>query len=173
MKTKDSWIYKVFFMSFFLAAIFSAASNYVATEFNDVALVIIIIFVIIVGIVFDVVGVSVLTANESTYHAKAAQKVKGAKESVNLLRNASKASSFCNDVIGDICGIVSGGLGAVLALSLSNVLDVSPLWVTIAVTALISALTVGCKAMGKKVALDKCDSIVFMVGRLKNFFKIK
>lgn len=27
---------------------------------------------------------------------------------LNLKKNADKVSSFCNDVIGDICGIISG-----------------------------------------------------------------
>ena len=174
MKKKDTWIYKVFFMSFFLAALFSAGSNYVAETFNMAALIIIILIVMFVGIIFDVIGVSVLTANEATYHAKASQKVNGARESVNLLRNASQVSSFCNDIIGDICGIVSGGLGAVLAMNLTSMLSINPILITIGMASLISAITVGCKAIGKNIALKKCDNIVFAVGKLTSlFFKQK
>ena len=173
MKNKDTWIYKVFFMAFFLAVLFSSASNYIANEFNSIVLIVIIVIVILIGIIFDIVGVSVLSATEATYHAKAAQKVKGAKESVDLLKNAPKVSNFCNDVIGDICGIVSGGLGAVLALELSLNFSINPLWFTIGITSLISATTVGGKAIGKNIASAKCGSIVFAVGKILSIFKKK
>ena len=37
-----------------------------------------------------------------------------------MLRNASRVSSVCNDVVGDICGIVSGATGAVIVARLQQ-----------------------------------------------------
>ena len=47
------------------------------------------------------------------YHAMSSKKIKGAKKAVSFKKNADKVSSFCNDVIGDICGIISGSAGEI------------------------------------------------------------
>ena len=60
------------------------------------------------GILFDIIGVAVTAADPRPFHSMAAHKEKGAKEALKLLRNADRVSSVCNDVVGDICGIVSG-----------------------------------------------------------------
>lgn len=119
------------------------------------------------------IGVSVLTSNEASLHAKASKKIKGAKEAITLLKNATQVSSICQDVIGDICGIVSGSLGAILTLALANKFAFSSTITTILITAVISSLTVGCKAIGKNIAAKKCDTIVFIVGRIKHILKLK
>ncbi len=45
----------------------------------------------------------------------AAKKVPGAAECIMLLRHADRVASICNDVIGDICGVVSGAAAATIA----------------------------------------------------------
>ena len=77
-----------------------------------VALVVLAVFIGL-GIVFDIVGVAVTAADPRPFHSMAAHREKGAKEALFLLRNASRVSSVCNDVVGDICGIVSGTTAAV------------------------------------------------------------
>lgn len=105
------------------------------------------------------VGVAVLSANEATFHAKAANKIYGAKKSVELIKNANRTSSICNDVIGDICGIISGALVAGLVVTLWN----TPFF-AILLTAVISSITVGFKAIGKKLAIKNADNIIEKVG---------
>ena len=51
----------------------------------------------------------------STDNAMASRKVPEAMEALHLIRNANRVSSFCNDVIGDICGVISGSASAVIA----------------------------------------------------------
>lgn len=171
MKSNVNWIYKVFLLSFILSIVFSGISTIMADKFNTIILVVITILVIAIGIIFDMIGVAVLTSNEANLHAKASKKLKGAKEAISLLKNATKVSSVCNDVIGDICGIVSGSLGAVLTLEIANYFNFSATITTIMVTAVISALTVGCKAIFKEVATKNSDSIVFAVGKILSIFK--
>lgn len=166
------WPLKVFILSFLLAAIFSGLSNFCA-DLNVLILLIILITVILIGIIFDMIGVATLTSKEANFHAMSSKKIKGAKESINLLRNSTVVSSVCNDVIGDICGIVSGSLGAGLTSYIVLKLDGNILIITILVTSLISALTVGGKALGKQLAMKKSDNIVFFVGKIKNFLHIK
>ena len=65
--------------------------------------VIILIAVVLIGIIFDVIGVAVTIAPEEDFHAKATKKADGAKTSLNLIKNATKVANICADVIGDIC----------------------------------------------------------------------
>ena len=46
--------------------------------------ILILFLVIIVGIVFDIVGVAVTVAGEEEFHAKASKKIPGAKTAVKL-----------------------------------------------------------------------------------------
>ena len=58
------------------------------------------------------IGIAVTVATPKTFNSMATKNVRGARACINLIRKASKVSSFCNDVIGDICGILSGSAGA-------------------------------------------------------------
>ena len=136
-------------------------------------MIIITVLVIIIGIIFDMIGTASLTSNEATFHAKSSRKIKGAKESLSLIKNSVKVASICNDVIGDICGIISGGMGAMVAISLANFFNTSILLTSMITSAFISSLTVGGKAIFKRVAIKKCDDIVFIVGKIKSVLKLK
>lgn len=170
---KDNWIYKVFFITFMLAALFSGLSNIISEKFNSLILILIILLVTIIGIVFDMVGTAVLTVEEKNFHAKSSRKISGAKESIKIIKNNVRIANICNDIIGDICGIVSGGLGAVLAINLSNQFNLNITIITILISSIISSLTVGGKAVFKGVAAKNCDNIIMFVGKILNVFKKK
>ena len=155
------WPFKVFLLSFIVSAIFSGLSSFCG-DMNVIILLIILIIVIFIGIIFDMIGVATLTSKESSFHAMSSKKINGAKESISLLRNSNIVSSICNDVVGDICGIVSGSLGASLTTYLVITFHTNILWITILITSLISALTVGGKALGKQLAMKKSDKIVLV-----------
>ena len=169
---KDNWIYKVFLMTFFLSIVFSFASNAITANANLLVMIIINFLVIVIGIIFDMIGTATLTSNEAAFHAKSSRKLKGAKESISLIKNSVKVASVCNDVIGDICGIISGGMGAMVSISLANFFGINPTISSIMVSATISSLTVGGKAYFKGIATRKCDNIVFIVGKLKSIIKL-
>lgn len=166
------WPFKVFCLSFFLAAIFSALTSF-CSDMNVVILLFIMTLVIFIGILFDMIGVAALTSKESSFHAMSSKKIAGAKEAISLLRNGNVVSSVCNDVIGDICGIVSGSLGAVLTAYLTLKLNANGIWITVLVTSFISALTVGGKAIGKQIAMKKSDGLVFFAGKIKHILHLK
>ena len=173
MKSKDNFIITIFIMTFVLSVVFSSISNVIAASFNEIVLFIIMILVIAVGILFDAIGTAGITAKEATFHSMSSAKVKGAKETLTLIKSGSKISSICNDVVGDVCGIVSGGLGAVLAISLSTTLNINNTLIAVILSAFISSLTVGGKAIMKKIAMKKADSIIFTVGKIKHLLRIK
>jgi len=169
---KDNWILKAFLLTFFIALFFNAFSNIITHKFdNIIILVLLTILFILIGILFDIIGTSVLTAEESTFHAKSSKKIRGAKEGVYLIKNGSTIASICNDVIGDICGIVSGSLSAMIGLLISNKLNLSPVISILIVSSIVSSLTVGGKAIGKKKAVKNSDQIIFLVAKIINKFK--
>ncbi len=170
-KRFDSWIIKAFLLTFFITLIVSGVSNTISNYCNFYVLLIITIVIILVGIIFDIIGTSVLTANESSFHAMASNKVKGSKEGIKLIKNSSNIASFCNDVIGDICGIVSGSMGAMISIYLANSLNINITITALIVSSIISSLTVGFKALGKRYATKNSDKIVSIVGKILNTFK--
>ena len=169
---KDNWIYKVFLMTFFLTLIISLITNSITNNSNVFIMIIITILVISIGIIFDMIGTATLTCSEVPFHAKSSRKIKGAKESLSLIKNSVKVSSICNDVIGDICGIISGGMGAMVAISLSKVLNGNIILASLIVSSLISSITVGGKAICKNIAINNCEKIVFIVGKINSVLKL-
>ena len=131
-----------------------------------------ILFVIVlIGILFDVIGVAVTSADEKPFHSMAARKVAGSLEAIRLLRNAERVSSICNDVIGDICGVISGSASATIAVQILNNAEFAwPRMITLAMSALVAGLTVGGKAIGKTFAIRSSTEIVSFVGRILHFF---
>ena len=122
------------------------------------------------GILFDIIGVAVTAADPRPFHSMAAHKEKGAKEALKLLRNADRVSSVCNDVVGDICGIVSGATGAVIVARLQKGLDLENVLISVGVTALISGATIGGKALGKPFAMNQSKRVVHLAGRFLHLF---
>ena len=138
-----------------------------------VAFVVLLAFILL-GIVFDIIGVSVTAADEKPFHSMAARKTPGAREALNLIRKADKVSSFCNDVVGDICGIISGSTGAVIVVQMQAAFGFLPVVVlSLAVTALTSGLTIGGKALGKSFAIAKSTAVLQLVGRFLHLFSRK
>ncbi len=168
---KDNWIVKAFLMTFFIALIFSTISNLIVNKSNWLSLILLSIVFIIIGIIFDIIGTAILSCNEASFHAKNSRKIKGSKESIYLIKNSEKITSICNDVIGDICGIVSGSIGAILSIKISSITGFSLVVVTLIISSLISSLTVGGKAIGKRYAINNADDIIYNVGKLLNMFK--
>ena len=169
----DKWIIKVFLFTFFITLIVSGISNYVSNHSNLIILIIITIIIITIGIIFDMIGTSILSANEANFHSMASYKVKGSKESIKLIKNRSNIANFCNDVVGDICGIISGSMGAMIAITVANILKIDITIVALIVASIISSTTVVGKAIGKKYATRKSDIIILLVGKLLMTFKFK
>ena len=173
IKIDKKWILLITILAFVISLLFSAFAETIIPNVNVVVSVIILIIVILLGIMFDMVGVSVTVADLSVFNSMAAQKIKGANIGVKFIKNANKVSSFCNDVVGDVCGIISGSIGVSIAVILSNQLDLSLLFVTLILTALIAAMTIGGKAIGKTIAINNCNKILFLFCKVVVLFTRK
>ena len=162
-----NWVITIFFATIAISAAISLASDFVMGRSSMIVAFLILLMIVFIGIIFDIVGMAVATADEKPFHSMAARKVPGAQESIKLLRNAERVSSICNDVVGDICGVVSGSASATIAAQILANFDCSwPQIISLAMSALAAGLTVGGKAVGKSIAVSSCVQIVHGVGRL-------
>ncbi len=160
------WVVTIFLITIIVSGTISFLSDEVMAASGLVTAFIILLAIVMVGILFDIIGVSVTSADETPFHAMAARKVPGARESIKLLRQAEKVSSICNDVVGDICGVVSGSASATIAAQLLNSFEFSwPQIVGLLMSALVAGLTVGGKAIGKTFAVNSSTKIVHAVGK--------
>ena len=166
------WFIQVFTMTFILSIIFSYISTNGVSNLGLIPAILILILVIGIGIIFDIIGVAVTVANEEEFHAKATKKVKGSKDSIKLIRNASKVANICADVIGDICGVLSGAISALIAVKITEQFGLNNN-LQFLLSALVSALTVGGKAIGKDIANKNSTKLVHAVGRVLNKFNKK
>lgn len=107
-KVNIKWIITIFLSTMVISAVFSTISNMLLGQAGLVPAFFILLVIVLIGILFDIIGVAVTAADVKPFHSMAAHRVPGAQEALKLLRNAEKVSSFCNDVVGDICGIISG-----------------------------------------------------------------
>lgn len=156
-KTSVKWIISIFVWTFVLSVTLSIGSSAVVEKLNIGFAFVILVLIVAIGIVFDMIGIAVATADETPFHALASKKYRSATCSIRLIRNAEKVSSFCNDVIGDIAGIVSG---STLAVIVAHLFTGGGSAISVVMTAILSAVTVGGKAIGKTVAMKNSNKIV-------------
>lgn len=174
MKTIKYWTIKIFFITLLISAGVSVTVEYFISSLSLVAAVAVLVVIIVVGIVFDIVGVAFASANQEPFMAMSSKKNVQAHYALKLLKNADIVSNFCNDVIGDICGIVSGAAGAAITLkALVYGAALPELAVSILVSSLIAAFTVAGKAWGKNLAFKNSKQIVLAIGSIVHFFDFK
>ncbi len=165
------WALTAFLWTFGLAILLGLASQILLTRIDSLAVsFLILVLVVFLGIVFDLVGTAAAAAKPAPLNAKAARKVPGAREAVNLVQHAGKVANFCNDVVGDISGIISGTLAALIVLKISfccpRLTQGTGIYLNIGLTAVVAAFTVGGKALSKTVAINKSTEVILIAGRV-------
>lgn len=164
------WVVTITLTAFLMSIFFSGVTNITVPNINVVLGVIIVLLIIIVGVLFDVIGVSVTSCSIAPFNSMATKRVKGSRLAIKLIKNAEKTSAFCNDVVGDVCGVISGSVGTMLGILLGSKLGISTGISTLVLTALIAALTIGGKACGKSYAINKSDIIVYKFAKFLTIF---
>ncbi len=165
------WILFILGISFVISIIMSLISQTVIPSLNIIFGIIVTLVFVFIGIIFDIIGVSVTAADESVFHSMSSRKVFGASQAVIFKKNAEKVSSFCCDVVGDICGIISGASGTTITILISEKFDFSLLIVGLIVAATIASITIGGKAIGKSFAINKSDIILYEFAKfISNFY---
>lgn len=166
------WVVTIFLITILISAVISFASDEIMDRSSIGVAFLILLAIVMLGIVFDIIGMAVASADEKPFHSMAARKVPGSLEAIRLLRNAERVSSICNDVVGDICGVVSGSASATIAVQVLQNFDST--WeeiIPLVMSAVVAGLTVGGKAIGKTFAINSCTQIVHGVGKLIYFLR--
>jgi hypothetical protein len=161
------WVVMVFLLSFILSASMMVASSKIMEGVNVYIALLVLLIIIVINILFDTVGTAVTAAEEAPFHAMASRKLYGARQALRLIRNADKVSNFCNDVIGDICGVISGSASALIVIKLARSEDAGI--IEFILTGLVASLTVGGKSIGKTVAIKHSNYIVYKVSVILKF----
>ena len=158
MKTNLRWAYKTLILSVFLSIGFSLISQGLFPNLPIIFSLLIIFFFIFLSVIFDMIGIAV--ASIKIENLEKYQNQKGYETAKKLSRNKDKVSSFCGDVVGDICGILSGAGGVSIVVNL-NITNQTAFFLTTCLTSsIIAGLTIFGKAVMKGYAVEKCEKVV-------------
>lgn len=164
---------KIILISVVASVVFTIASTEILGRAGYIVSFAMLAVFIILGIIFDMIGLAVAAASEAPFHSMAAHRESGAAESLRLIKNADKVTSFCNDVVGDVTGIISGTTAALIAARLMGGLNSESLLFPLIISGAVAGLTVGGKAVGKVITFNNSTEIVLKVGKTINFFRFK
>lgn len=161
------WVMLITLWTFGLSIFMSFFSDLILRNTNIFASFILLLTIILLGIVFDVIGIAVTAVDERPFHSMASAKVYGSIQSIKMIKNASKVSNICNDVIGDICGIISGASATFIVVRTVQIYPHINLGLfTVLMSSLAASLTVGGKAIGKDFAINYSKVIITICGRI-------
>ena len=152
-------------LTFILSLILTYVANVILGVLVVYFALVVLLMVILLGVCADMVGFAAAAADATPLNAKAANKVIGARQAVRLIKNADQVAVFCSDVMGDISSTLAGAMGAVIVFRLITERHLVSNWYTIVMTALVAAVTVCGKALGKGIAIQEASEIMFRLGR--------
>lgn len=170
-KKLSYWTLKITIITFFLSAFFSFFSEITTTHTGIVIAGILLIILVLINIIFDGIAVSVTSCDLAPLLSLASRKVPASKIAVRLVKNAEKVSNICADVIGDVCGIISGACAvAIVSKFIAMTNNTKDSLITIILSSIVAAITVGGKAYLKEVAIKNSKDMVMFTARLLNIF---
>ncbi len=173
-KYRLKWVINISIITFLLAILISFTSEALLRNLNIYIAFIVLLIIILLGVVFDLIGIAVATARIEPFNAMASKKIHGAKQAIKLIKNAGPVSNFCNDVIGDIAGIISGAAGAIILVQINKYYgNLNTAILSIVLSGIVAAITVGGKALGKEIAIRNSKKIVFFVAKILYWIKLK
>ncbi|MHB8063066.1 MAG: Mg2+ and Co2+ transporter CorB [Ruminiclostridium sp.] len=164
------WTLLITVVTFFISVFMSFFSNETIGNASTLVSFLIVFCIIFISILFDLIGTSATAADEAPFHSMASRKLYGAKQAIRLIRNADKVSNFCNDVVGDICSVISGTAAALIVYRfIGEGTNAQSSIFGLSVTAMVASITVGGKSLGKAVALQNSNYIIYKVAVIISF----
>ena len=156
----------MFLVSVSMSLLFGFISHSLLTRTGSLIAILIIVIFIFLAVVFDMISVAVVSADQNCFKNMNYHNIKGSKLALSMCQNCEKVCSFCGDVVGDICSTLSGAGGACIVITLTNNNNHNGLLtlVSISVSALIAGLTIFFKALMKEYALKNANKIILKLG---------
>lgn len=168
-KKRRQYVIKITIITLCLSLVFSFITEITATKSTVIISMLLLMFLILVSIVFDGIGVAATSCDIVPLLSMSARKVPGAKIAVLLVKNAEKVANICADVIGDICGIVSGACSVAIIIKFASGNPNSYLF-NILLSSIVAALTVGGKALIKDVSIKNSKEMIMFASRVIGIF---
>lgn len=174
-KQRNLWPLKAMIITLFLSFAVNAGSELVLSGAEWWLAIILTCVILVLGVVFDMIGTASTACDVEPFLAMASRKVKGAKTAVKLSKNSHIVSSVCCDIVGDICGIVSGVCAAAIFMSLangfaSNLSGIANFFIKVGISAVVSTATITFKAVGKNFAVTNSNKIILGVAKFLSIF---
>ena len=120
-RVKNShWALKATIITFFTSAFFSFVAESTESNGNLIVIVVLLLFLIVGNVVFDGIGIAAATADETEVKRLPKHCGRSEKIAICIVENADIVSNVCNDVIGDIFGILSGACTVVITASVTK-----------------------------------------------------
>lgn len=160
------WTFTAIIISFITAMSLGSVSEILLSKAGLLMAFILLIIIILLGVVFDIIGIAAAAAEEKPFHSMASNKIAGAKHAIKLIRNAGIVSNFCNDIMGDICNILSGTIVGIILFELSKNANFDRTIISAVLSSLVAAVTIGLKAAEKNIAVNQSNDIILLVGKL-------
>lgn len=164
-KKRNLWAIKITIVTLCLSLVFSFITEITASKANIIIAMLLLLLLIIINIVFDGIGIAAASCEVAPLLSMSARKIPGAKIAVILVKNAEKVSNICGDVIGDICGIISGACSITIIAKIA--FDNPDAYIfNIILSSLVAAFTVGGKAFVKKIAIKNSKELIMFASRV-------
>lgn len=174
VKIDRPWIAIITISAFIISLLMALFAEITIPRFGLLMGIIILFLFIMLGIIFDIIGVAVMVADIEQFHSMAAKKISGAKHGIKMIQNRERVANFCNDVVGDVCGIISGSAALVVAEYITLNFGMPRVLVVTLITAIVGSLIIGGKALGKNFATNLSNFIIYKVASISAlFYKIK
>ena len=168
------WAVKIFVLAICMSCLFSLLSQTILSSMGVVMAVITIFFFISISVIFDMIGTAITCTSEEFFLKRLTKEEKGSAVALSMKKNSEKVCSFCNDVVGDICGILSGASGACVILSITRHIQNAGVVVIVSslVSAIIAGLTIFSKALMKSYAINNANEFILKIAKIieKSFF---
>lgn len=173
-KKRNIWPIKAFLIALSLGLVFGLFNQLALSGANLIIAFVALFVFIALAVFFDIISVAVTVCDVTPFLSMASKKVKGAKISIKLIASADRVASICGDIIGDICAIISGGVGVTIFSYFANqAVGFMQLFVPILISSLIAAATVAAKAVAKTFSIKKSQKIVARLGKFLSVFSKK
>lgn len=174
-KRKAIWYsVRITLLALALGALFTFISDIIADTNSIIGSSILLVALIFISIFFDGIGIAATSCDIKPLTAMASRHVYGAKTALKMVKNNNKVSSICSDLIGDTFGIISGACATIISLALIYKFTDSgrpaELGITIAISSVVTALTIGGKSFLKNVAIEKSKEFVMFIAKICAIF---
>lgn len=164
------WTIKITVVTFVLSAFFSFISELTSSHAHISVMAILLVVLVALSIVTDAIGVAATSCDLAPLLAMASRKEPGSKKAIMLVKNAERVSNICCDVIGDICGIISGACTIAIVIKITVDNPTANYWVSILLSSIVAAVTVGGKSFFKTIAVNNSKELIMFVARILSVF---